>query len=387
MTLSNDEYYKECNLTDMPFRDNPQDASDDSASIWIGYERVKKILENAILDVQHTEIGGNRLLLMNGDLGTGKSHALLWARWQLLFGPDKDKYNASCYYIRSLRDGNKANLSLAYRSDMLNGGLFDELDEFKNWLRTQLLQYMQDNAIDSSTSHEEVINQMVNDPSIYDLTVKIHNALNRDDLMSLYRSTGAIKDTEVVSLITQTFNLFTLPINLSTGKVRFRNAAYLFIDELDILKEVNMADNIAVNGMIRSIYDLMPRTFCFILGMTAANAEIPGLIQDYVETRIDKILSVDMMPLGDATEYVKDLLNAYRINDKKNVDYFPFDKAAIKKIIDVTEITPRKVSKRMETALIHAKRAGFSPKKDGKITSKFLEDNGIIEELGVIEEF
>ena len=102
MTLSNDEYYKECNLTDMPFRDNPQDASDDSASIWIGYERVKKILENAILDVQHTEIGGNRLLLMNGDLGTGKSHALLWARWQLLFGPDKDKYNASCYYIRSL---------------------------------------------------------------------------------------------------------------------------------------------------------------------------------------------------------------------------------------------------------------------------------------------
>ena len=52
------------------------------------------------------QIGNSNLVLLYGDYGTGKSHALLWARHQIL-DAKKSEFNSVCYYIQTLRKDGK----------------------------------------------------------------------------------------------------------------------------------------------------------------------------------------------------------------------------------------------------------------------------------------
>ena len=91
--LNNTDFLKACNLKEMPFKANPIQADDPAASIWVGYPKIKQLIENALLDTKKDELGLNNLLIINGDFGTGKSHALMWARYQLLFGQFISKFD------------------------------------------------------------------------------------------------------------------------------------------------------------------------------------------------------------------------------------------------------------------------------------------------------
>ncbi len=381
--LDNKDFLTASNLKDMPFKTNTAQADDPSASIWVGYPKVRRNLEGYLLDTNKDEIGLNSLLLLNGDFGTGKSHALMWARYQLLFGNLKDEYKASCYYIRSLRSGIKYDFYRNFKNDVWTAGLRDETLQYKQWLGNQIIKYREDNGLDEKISNKDVINILIRDPNLFDAALKIHEADGIDQIEKSFSLNAAkLSDNEAINILASLFNLFLL----ETGKNddTFRKGTYLFLDEMDLLKEVNMADNVAVNGLIRSLYDLIPSSFCLILGMTASNAELPGLIQDYVETRVTKVIPINHMDVKDTLNFTKDLMNLYRENenDKKKMDFFPFEKDSVQAILDTTEVTPRKIAQRMKKALAEVRRSGYDPSKSGAVKLKYLEQKDILTQLG-----
>jgi hypothetical protein len=118
--------------------------------------------------------------------------------------------------------------------------------------------------------------------------------------------------------------------------------------------------------------------------MTASNAELPGLIQDYVETRVTKVIPINHMDVKDTLNFTKDLMNLYRENenDKKKIDFFPFEKNSVQAILDTTEVTPRKIAQRMKKALAEVRRSGYDPSKSGAVKLKYLEQKDILTQLG-----
>jgi len=84
----------------------------------------------------------------------------------------------------------------------------------------------------------------------------------------------------------------------------------------------------------------------------------------------------------DAKIFLKDILNTARIDNTKNVDYFPFAEGAVDEALSgLVSITPRKIMDRMQQLLEEVRLADIDPSK-GIITTQMLDDHNIWEDIG-----
>src|SRR5687768_14885747 len=119
MSMTPAEFYKAANLTQNPFRSNPTQESDPRMNIWIGYDKEREQLWRYIVRSRADQVGNANLVMLYGDLGTGKSHALLWAKYQILEALRED-FNAVAYYIQTLRkDAGKVTFAGAFKEDIV----------------------------------------------------------------------------------------------------------------------------------------------------------------------------------------------------------------------------------------------------------------------------
>ena len=119
MVIEPSEYYKKCNLRANPFRSNPTFAADLRARIWVGYEKQRKQLDRYLKRSLSDQVGNANFLMLYGDYGTGKSHALLWAQNKILHD-ESATFNSVCYFIPTLRkDKGKLTFAGAFQDDIL----------------------------------------------------------------------------------------------------------------------------------------------------------------------------------------------------------------------------------------------------------------------------
>src|SRR5256885_11657500 len=92
------DFYDASNLTDNPFRPSAVGTDDPRAGIWVGYQRQKALFERLLMRVRADQVGLTSFVLLYGHWGTGKSHALLWARnWV------KESGAGVAYYVPTLK--------------------------------------------------------------------------------------------------------------------------------------------------------------------------------------------------------------------------------------------------------------------------------------------
>src|SRR5688572_10227926 len=104
--LSPKEFYAASNLKGNPFRQNPLLETDPRAGIWVGYEPERTLFLRLLNQSRSDFIGSSNLILLYGELGAGKTHALMWARHQITTKM-KDAFNSVVYHIGSLRNDDK----------------------------------------------------------------------------------------------------------------------------------------------------------------------------------------------------------------------------------------------------------------------------------------
>src|SRR5688572_12053317 len=99
--ITHEEFYAAANLRDNPFRSNPAADADPRQGIWVGYPKQRdlltKFLERSLAD----RVGNINFLMIYGDFGIGKSHALLWSQYQILHA-QRAKFMSAAYYIQTL---------------------------------------------------------------------------------------------------------------------------------------------------------------------------------------------------------------------------------------------------------------------------------------------
>jgi len=274
------DFYKNCNLNGNPFQTNPVQEMDPRMGIWVGYNKEKIVFRKFLERTRADQVGNTNLLMIYGDLGTGKSHSLLWARHMIL-NKERDTYNSVAYYVQTLKkDKGKMSFAGAFRYDIVGkSDLIADTRDFKEFLDDSVVKYKDANGLGHETRREEVVEKLIPSIEFYNFAKQIIHCESESDVENLLLPSG-LTDYEAMQIFSRLMNLFVYDIQIEGRARRFKNASYLFLDELDLLAEVAAKEARETNELFRHLYDLIPRCFCMVLGFTATAAELNIIFDD-----------------------------------------------------------------------------------------------------------
>jgi hypothetical protein len=374
------EYYTKSNMSGNPFRSNPSVADDPRAAVWVGYDRERRLLEKYIKRSLADQVGSANFLMLRGLLGAGKSHALLWAQHYILHECRKEM-NAVCYFVPTLRkDKGQMTFAGAFHEDVLErGGLLEELREFGEFLAAAT----RDARASEVEATESVLKRLV--PS-YEHRNLANELIARKDDPSKMRDLvlpppRERTDYQAMAMFTRLINLFVHDLEVSDSETRrFKNGAYLFIDELDDLQRASSKEVRDMNDTLRHLFDRCPNRFCVIIALTADVTELQTMFFDYVLSRIVRQIELPLLGQDEAVEFVGEILEYSRINPEGDRGYFPFERVAVENVAArIPEITPRKIVNAMHEVIEGARLADHDPEQ-GPVSLQFLDENDIVEE-------
>ena len=382
MVMSPADYYKSANLSGNPFRSTPNFAADPRARIWVGYEKQKRQLDKYLHRSLADQVGNTNFLMLYGDYGTGKSHALLWSQNKILHD-DRDEFDSVCYFIPTLRKGKgKLTFAGAFLDDVVaKSDLLSNVRAFYNFLTECIALCRSAHGYDHEVSPEKIIEILIPPVELNNFAKQIFHCQKEEDFQKLI-APKALADYQAMMIFTRLVNLFVQEIEISeSDRRRFKKAAFLFIDELDDLERASSQEAREVNDILRHIYDNCPNCFCLVIALSAEISQLPALFFDYILSRIHRQIELVGLDKEDAVTFVHEILNSNRVDADGEADYFPFEKAAIDAIASqLTEITPRKIVNTMQQVIEEVRLAGHNP-AEGSVSVDFLDENEIVEEV------
>jgi hypothetical protein len=274
MVMESKLFYENCNLTSNPFRSNAVILGDDPRiAIWAGNLSEKVQLEKFLSRSRAEQVGNTSLLLLYGEFGTGKSHALLWSvdflRKQTVGG----KSNA--YYIPTLRkDKGKLSFASAFIDDLIGKStLLDDLIQFKRFLVKLIDEY-------ENEPEDQVIRKLIPPIDLHKFAIQLYHA-EQDSLAEVIAPKG-LNEYQAIITFTNIVNLFVYPIKVKGEVIRFRQSVHLMIDEMDVLRQSSAKELIGANDLIRHLYDFCPNCFGLVLAVSAEQELLTSMFADYI---------------------------------------------------------------------------------------------------------
>lgn len=377
--LNQQDFYKAANLTINPFRTNPTVEADPRKGIWVGYEKEQETLVKFLTRSRADQVGNVNLVMVYGEYGTGKSHALLWSEYHIT-QEAKDEFNSLVFYVPTLKKS-KGMMSFreSFIEDIVNkSSLVKDVLIYKQFLEECTIEYKKDKGLGPTVSREAVLEEILPSIDLYNLAKEIMRCGTEDDVLKLLSPKS---DYDALVLFTRLTNLFVFEYEIPSGSKRFKKGIYLLIDELDDLQTVPSKEAREINSQIRHIYDYCPYSFCMVLAFTATTAELPTMFTSYVLDRVSRQIVLDFMQPQEAKIFVKKILDTARVDNTQNTGYYPFSEEAVETIASqIVSITARKIVNRMQQIIEESRLAGIDPTK-GLITSQVLDENNVWEEI------
>ncbi len=378
--LDSGSFYEAANLRDNPFRPNSTLDNDPRMDIWVGYPKEKALLERFMDRTRSDRVGSSYFLLLYGPYGTGKSHALLWAKHQVL-EKSKQDYEGVAYYVQTLKkDQGRITFAGAYMHDIVGKSRYiRDLLAFSQWLKETATEYKAANGIGAEVTYEQVVERLYPSVELIALAKKLVSIQQEDALREAVCSTR-MTDFQAMNMFTNVINLFTYEVHVGSSKRRFRKSAFLLLDELDLLATASAKDQRETNDLLRHLYDNCTTSFCVIAALTATAAEIGALFAPYVLERVKRQIEMDYLPPDEAKEFIREILRRNRASDQGDQGFFPFEETAVDGIFGrMLEISPRRAISAFHEILEEARVQGADPTK-APISLDFLDEHDIIED-------
>ena len=368
------EYYSSCNLKENPFRPSAVAIDDPRAEIWVGYEGQRKLLERSLNRVRADQVGLTSFVLLYGHWGTGKSHALLWAR----FWVRKEEAGAAYYLPTLVRDKGKISFRFAIKQDLIESGVLTrDLHDYYAFLSKKILEIT---SVQTNMQPEDAIDQLFSIAEHRKLAKEIYHVHGQEDKIAAYLKEHLGSDHEAIGLFARIVNLFVLEVGNSNSQ-RFKQAVYLFIDELDDLGRQPAKDSLQANDALRHLYDSCPNAFGLIVAASAELNTLQHLFTEYVLSRMTRKVEFEFLDQAKAREFVKDILDKNRVSgvDQARIGYFPLTEDSTAEIVShLRQITPRDVVKTMQLVLEEMRLAEIDVSIEA-LDGDRLESEGLID--------
>lgn len=375
------EYYEASNLQSNPFRSNPAYAEDPRANIWAGYAAEQRRLQKFLRRTRSDQIGNTNLVLLYGDYGTGKSHALFWAQ-NLILHEQPIEFDSVCFLIPSLKK-DKGNLTFAgaFKHDIVErSSIVNDVYEFKLFLEGIVTDVRRKKPKNAGVKEDEIVDDCIQILELAKFAKEILHCADEKEIHDLLYDKN-LSDFEAVTIFCNITNLFTFEFNIDGDLKRFKKAVYLFIDEIEDLLHSSVKEARLVNDVLRRLYDSCPNCFCMILAFSAETSLLHALFEEYILSRVQQQIELQTLTKDEALHFVKAVLATGRVRPEKTESFFPFSEDAVDLILsDMTSITPRKLVSVMQQAMEESRLEGHNP-NDGAILAEWLDEKEILEEI------
>lgn len=354
------------NLRENPFRITPGE----NVTIWAGQPDLRMTLEKAIVSVRNDKVGLTECIALYGELGTGKSHALRF--FQTYIETNRADFQSPCVYLETLRVANRVSFVDIYKAILKRVGR-QELVSFSKVLVTRIETEIANcrakaSALDHKAAHDRgekiddtwfreslelvlkkyspmygVFEQLSRDVDSAWFYISANNAgVGDGDLARMHIANQISSDFEAVEHLGMLVNLMC-GVKLS-GNATYWKAFYLFLDEVEILADLDTKHMVLINQSLRDLLNACPENFCMILGLTGDAALVEGLFSQYLLSRLTREpIPIPSLDQQTATEFLKEVLQQYRREPAAN-NWYPFTNEAVVYIVsNTTDKTPRRL--------------------------------------------
>ena len=370
--MSPEEFYSACNLKGNPFRTNPVVDDDPRVKIWVGYDRQRVQLEKIIERVRADQVGLTNFILLYGHYGTGKSHALLWARNRV-----KETGAGIAYLIPTLKkDKGKLSFAAALYEDLVErGSLLNDLLSFRTFCEGRALEVK--NGQEMPT--KQAIDLLIKSRELAEFVKELLDRENAQEVKALLNP-GKLSDYQAVMLFSKIVNLFVQEFETPAGKKRFKPAVFLLVDELDDLQRQPPKEVLETNDILRHLYDACPNAFGLVCALAAEVTTLTNSFTDYILSRVTRQVHFDLLDRETAIAFVGAILEKSRAEeDSERSGFFPFTDEAVHAVVSqLREITPRKIVNTMQQVVEECRLVGINP-KEGPITADRFDQLEILD--------
>ncbi len=347
---------------------------------WAGRPREKEHLLDVIESVRVSDIGTSEFVIVHGEYGAGKSHALRYLTTQI--NVDKNAhFKGKAIYLSTVRVSQKVTFLDVYKSvlDVLGTKFLNELAVIVHGkvhaAAATLVQAMPPHEAASLLQQgnqliEQTLGRWVpaNLRMMVELLLKLKDGapsalrylrgekVSAQEVQELGMNSPIDDDFSAVSALASLFRVMCLSIN---GQAPAYEAVYLFIDEQENLVDMKAVESGQLLQSFRELLNQLPQNFCMIWGATADAALIEAVLPASILQRLTRkyIELSDLLP-EDAKEFLKQHLSDLRVQGFAVPQPFhPFSEAAIDLVIERTVgLTPRSMFRSLRAVLERAIR-------------------------------
>jgi len=373
-------------LTDFGLISDPFSVTVNEMSVtrWAGREREKQTLLDVIESVLRSDIGSSEFVVVHGEYGAGKSHALRYLATQIN-EERRDHYKSKAVYLQTLRVSERVRFLDVYKAiigvlgksfiaelsakiaDQVNNAKVDYLDKVPPESRSSLL-------ADPQRHLNETLKVGASPEAIPFLKLMFRaNGGALDDVWRYLKGdNGSFEDIGLAAAVSNDYAAVTTLAGIfrvMCAQIGTRGpayeAAYLFVDEQENMVDLKATESVQLLQSFRELINQLPNNFCMIWGFSADAALIEAVLPNPILQRLTrKYVELPSMQPDEAKRFLREHLREYRPpNYSPPTDYYPFSEAAIDLVLErIVDMTPRNIFKSLRAVLERAiRRYGLEP--------------------------
>lgn len=298
---------------------------------WAGLPETKKAFMDVISSVRPDDVGASEFVVIRGDYGAGKSHALR-------------------YFTHEINHNNRGRA--IYLSEiMVGGGLSFSalcprvLEQLEGETINHLVHTIKGSVHNCTTQMREESGYSVSPDTAIDEKIPHQD---REMVKSL-NNTGQVPnfktdDYSATKLLASLFRVMTSSIGNDPPAF---GAVYLFLDEVEYAFEDKAARQIPFFSALRSLINGVTEHFALVLSFSVHMAVLEAAVPSALKERMTRpYIHCEQLTTDGAKEFVKDYLGFVRPSNEylPPQPYYPFSEAAINIIFErETALVPRRI--------------------------------------------
>jgi hypothetical protein len=352
--------------------------SDASVHRWAAREHERALLLDVVESVRTSDIGSSEFVVVHGEYGAGKSHALRYLTTKIN-EDEPQHYRGKAIYLQTVRVSQKVQFLEVYKVivDRLGKAFFAELsNHILGQVNQAQVAYLQ--TVDAGVQPQlmanpgrhvdETLDRMAPKSAIPYIKLmmraanggidKVWDYLRGDDVsfpeIGLASRVG--NDYNAVSTLAGIFQTMTAQIGVVGPAYE---AVYLFVDEQENLVEMKAAESVQLLQSFRELINQLPNNFCMIWGFSADAALIEAVLPSPILQRLTrKYVELPTMQPAEAKLFIRQQLEGFRKPDFVTPSpFYPFSEDAIDAALErIVDMTPRNIFKMLRAVLERAIR-------------------------------
>lgn len=366
-------------LTTYDLRDDPFPiVPDGPVHNWAGRAELREDLIDLAKGVRARDIGVTEFVVLYGEFGAGKSHALRFLRTRIEEESAKaeGEFKSLPLYIERPRVATKLNFlelqryiirivgreRVQHYCNAVNAAITEIGDELADLAQMG-------HATNKASFRSEAIDRVrASDQAMVRLLLR-----GSEDVTSVYdflvgNAVGAEYEGKIDSdfiaakVLSDFFRVLTTDLKPGQPIVE---SVYLFLDEVEMLIDAKATESELLFSGLRELINGVPYRFCLIMSWTAATALIEAIMPNHILKRMTRLyIEIPMLSDDEAVEFIRAQINFFRpMGSDKAGTFYPFTEEAIRYIVEnISTLTPRNLFIDCKRVLERAiRRHGLQP--------------------------